>query len=73
MDVIIVSQFRENQGKITTKNVVIKNINSPKLKSKRYLGLINLNIINKNENEKIIIPVGLVKKIKPKEAPDKKE
>ena len=69
----MVSQLRENQGKITTINVVVNNINSPKLKSKLYLGLINLNIINKKEKKKIIIPVGLVKKIKPNEAPDKKE
>ena len=73
MDVKIVSQFLENQGKITTINVVVNYIISPKLKSKLYLGLINLNIINKNEKKKIIIPVGLVKKIKPNEAPDKNE
>ena len=37
-----------------TINVVVNNINSPKLKSKLYLGLINLNIINKNERKKLL-------------------
>ena len=41
MDVIIVSQFRLNQGKIKTIKVVINNINSPKLNLKLYLGCIN--------------------------------
>ena len=73
MDVIIVSQFLENHGKITTINVVKKNINSPKLKVKLFLRLINLNNIHKNERKNITTPVGLVKNIKPIEAPVNEE
>tara|TARA_B100001093_G_scaffold256916_1_gene245699 strand:+ start:53835 stop:54056 length:222 start_codon:yes stop_codon:yes gene_type:complete len=73
VDVIIVSQFLENQGKITTINVVKKIINSPKLKVKLFLRLINLNNIHKNERRNITIPVGFVKNIKPNEAPVNEE
>ena len=65
MDVIIVSQFLENQEKIRTINVAKKIINSPMLKLELFLHLINLNNINKNERKNITMPVGLVKNIKP--------
>ena len=65
MDVIIVSQFLENQEKIRTTNVAKKIINSPMLKLKIFLRLINLNNIHKNERKNITMPVGLLKNIKP--------
>ena len=73
MDVIIVSQFLENQGKTTTINAVKKIMISTKPYLKLYLRLNNFNTKHKNERKNITIPVGLVKKIKPNAAPDNKE
>ena len=70
---MIVSQFRENQGKIININVMEKIMNSPKLYLKLYLRLINFKTIHKNERKNITTPVGLVKNIKPNAAPANKE
>ena len=67
----MVNQFRENQGKIIIINEVRKNINSFKLELD--LRLINFIVISINERRNKVIPVGLVKKIKPSEAPDNDE
>ena len=73
IDVIIVSQFWENQGKIITINAVKKNINSFNLSVKLYLVLINLKVIKIKGKVKIVIPVGLVRNTNPNEMPAKQE
>ena len=73
VEVIIVSQLRENQGKIITIKAVKKNINSLRPSVKLYLYLINFIIIKINGKVKIIIPVGFVKKINPNEIPANEE
>ncbi len=69
VDVIIVNQFSENQGKIIIIKVVKKDINSFMPKPKLFLRLKFLNIINVNERKNITTPVGLIKNIKPNAAP----
>ena len=70
VEVIIVSQCLENQGNTTVRNEIMNNANSYKVRIKLLFLLNNLTMINKKGNKNIIIPVGLVKKIRPKEKPE---
>ena len=70
---MIVSQFLENQGNITTVKA-IKNIdNSFRKQIKPNLLLKILQVINAKGKINIMIPVGFVKKIKPIDKPVKAE
>ena len=60
-------------GKIIKIKEVIKNINSFRLGLRLDLRLINFSMINIKGKKNIVIPVGLVKKIKPNAAPDNAE
>ena len=70
---MIVSQCLQNQGEMITKNAEIKTINSFKVSVKLYLRLIIFKKIKINGKVKIIIPVGLIRKINPNESPAKEE
>ena len=69
----MVSQFLVNQGKIIVINEEVKANNSIIVWLKLFLFLANFKIINRKGKQNSIIPVGLIKNIKPNEKPEKIE